>query len=254
MLVPDLVLTMIAAPGRPAVFGRIRARHDLELVDRVHRRPRDLRRQLLDVGREAVVGDAVEQEVVLQAAVAMHVDATGATRRRAARLLGIAVALHTGNERQQVVPVADGERQFLDLRAPDHRPDHGVLGVDERRDPFNGHRFRHCANGQREIEARARPGLEGDGLRKSLESFGFDLDEIFARHQIDDEVRPIGGRRRGDDAVGCQAGHFDLRSTDREIRRIADDAGQRRTIDLRGRRGGIRQQHDGERDRITNPT
>ena len=102
---------------RPAVFGRVRAGDDLELLNRVHRRPRHLRRQLLDVLRDAVVVHAVEQEVVLQRARAVHVDAAGAAERRAAALLGVAIALHAGHEREQVVPVADRQRQVRHLRS-----------------------------------------------------------------------------------------------------------------------------------------
>ena len=115
---------------RPAVFGGVRARHHLELVDRVNRRPRDLRGQFLDVGREAVVGDAVEQEVVLQAAIAVHADAAGAARRSAARLLGVAIALHAGHQREQVVPIANRERQlrhFIAGRRPCRRTALSVL-------------------------------------------------------------------------------------------------------------------------------
>ena len=91
---------------RAPVLGRIRARDDLEFLNRIHRRPRHLGRQLLDVLRDAVVVHAVEQEVVLQRPRAVDVDAAGAAERRAATLLGVPVTLHARHERQQVVPVA----------------------------------------------------------------------------------------------------------------------------------------------------
>ena len=61
---------------------------------------------------DAVVVHAVEQEVVLQGARAVDVHAARAPEGGAAALLGEAVALHAGDEREQVVPVADREGQL----------------------------------------------------------------------------------------------------------------------------------------------
>src|SRR4029450_12717139 len=94
---------------RAAVFGRERAGDDLELLYRVDRRPRHLGREFLDVLGDAVVVHAVEQEVVLQRTRSVDVDAAGAAERRAAALLGVAVAFDTGHEREQGGPV--GKRQ-----------------------------------------------------------------------------------------------------------------------------------------------
>src|SRR4029453_16487556 len=118
---------------RSAVLRRVRAGDDLELLDRIHGWTRDLRRQLLDVFRDAVVVHAVEQEVVLQRPGAVDVDAAGAAERRAAALLRVAGALHTGHQREQVVPVADGERQVRHLHLRNDRAERRVVGVQQLR-------------------------------------------------------------------------------------------------------------------------
>ena len=159
--------------GRPAVLGGVGAGHDLELVDRVHRRPRNLRRQLLHVGREAVVGHAVEQEVVLQAAIAVHADAAGAARRRAAGLLGVAVALDAGHQREQVVPVADRQRQLVHFVAVDDRAEHrGFSVLSSGVTPFDRDRLADRSDRQRHVEARTRADLEATRSARSAGTRG----------------------------------------------------------------------------------
>ncbi len=173
---------------RPAVFGGVGTGDDLELVDRVHRRTRQLRGELLHVGREAVVGHAVEQEVVLQAAIAVHADAAGAARRSAAGLFRIAVALHARHHRQQVVPVADRQRQLVHFIRVDHGAQHRGFGAEERRDALDLHRLADRPDRERHVEARAGAQLEADGLLESLEPGGLDLHQVFARREVQNEV------------------------------------------------------------------
>ena len=77
---PLLVTTLICAPGRSAEFSGLRIRQNFELgnlVD-VHRR------ELAAVGARVDVGDAVDHQVVLVVAVAIHrsADAAGGYNAR----------------------------------------------------------------------------------------------------------------------------------------------------------------------------
>ena len=184
--------------GRPAVFGGVGARDDLELVDRVHRRPRQLRGQLLHVGREAVVGDAVEQEVVLQAAIAVHADAAGAACRGAAGLLGVAIALHAGHHRQQVVPVADRQRQLVHFVAVDHGAEHRGLGAEQRRDALDRHRLADRSRPPATCRgASARRARGSRSVRSAGSPVGFGLHQVLAGRQVHHEVDPLVVRRHG---------------------------------------------------------
>ena len=224
--------------GRPAVFSGIRAGHHLELVDRVHRGARELGGQLLHVGREAVVGDAVEQEVVLQAPVAVHADAASTACRGAPGLFGVAVTLDAGHERQQVVPIANRQREPRHLVAIDDRAEYGALGAQQWRDPRHRHRFADRAHRQRHVEARPRAQFELHRLFMPLEARRFDLHQILARRQVHDEIAAGAARDGGGHGVGGQAGDLHLSLRNHGIRRILDDARHGRAVHLR--RGGCR--------------
>jgi hypothetical protein len=62
----------------------------------------------------------------------VDVDAAGAAGGGAAGLLGVAVALDAGGEAEQVVPVAQRQRQLGDFGLADHRAQRRLLGVDQR--------------------------------------------------------------------------------------------------------------------------
>jgi len=174
----------------------------------------------------------------LQAPVAVHVDAAGPARRRAARLFRVAIALHARNHREQVVPVADRQRQLGHFLAVHHRAERGRVRGDERCDALDLDRLANRPDGQRQVEARTGADHELDGLLEALEAGGLRLHQVLARHEVHGEVRAVVGRRdrRGD--AGLDVGDGDLRLRDHGIGRIADDAAQRRAIDLReGGRG-----------------
>ena len=173
---------------RASVLRRVRAGHDLEFLNRVDRGPRDLRRQLLHVLGDAVVVDAVEEEVVLERPGAVHVDAAGTAERRAAALLGVAVALHARHQRQQIVPVPDRERQVRDLHLRNHRAERRVVGVQQRCRLGDGDGFGEVADRQLDVEASALPDLERDDLRALLEAGQLDVDPVSAGDQVVDLI------------------------------------------------------------------
>ena len=108
-------------------------RQDLELLDRIRRRPQH------EAGVErVVVGRAVHQEVVGLVAHAVDVEAAGrvaeTARRRIARLTAETARRrhHAGNQRAELREVAAVERQVDDLLLVDDDAVRGVAGFDER--------------------------------------------------------------------------------------------------------------------------
>ncbi len=234
---------------RAPVFRRVRARDDLELLDCVHRRARDLRRQLLHVLGDAVVVDAVEQEVVLQRTGAVDVDAAGAAERRAAALLGVAVALHARHEREQVVPVPDGERQVGHLRVRDDGAERAVVGVQQRGGLLHGDDFVQRAHLEHRVDSRAGADFERHDLGALFEARqrGFDL--IAARDQVHEEERPGRGRRLLGGDAGREVGQRDGRAWQHGAALVGDGAGECGAIDLRGRHSGQAEgQKSGQKD------
>ena len=231
---------------RASVLGRVRAGHHLEFLDRVDRRPRDLGRQLLHVLGDGVVVDAVEEEVVLERSRAVHVDAAGAPERRAAALLGVAVALHARHQRQQVVPVPDRERQVGDLHLRDHRAQRRVVSVQQRRGLGNRDRFRELSHRQLDVEARALPDLERYDLCALLEAGQLDVDPVSAGDEVVDLVAAglSGDLPRLD--VGGKVGHDHRRAWHGGASRVPHDAAQCGAIDLRPRRSGVEQEQSAE--------
>ena len=229
-----------------SVFRRVRARHDLELLDRVDRRPRHLRRQLLHVLRDAVVVDAVEQKVVLEGARAVDVDAAGAAERRAAALLRVAIALHAGHQRQQVVPVADREGQVRYLRLRDDRAERRVVGIQELRALDDGDRLGEIADRQLHVEPRALADFERDDLRALLETAQLDLELIASRNEVDDLISARLARLLARCLVRAEIGDDDGGARQHAAIGIFHDTAQRRAIDLR-RGGGEHQQEHGQR-------
>ena len=224
---------------RLAELRRVRARDDLELADRIHRRPRHLRRQFLDVFGNRVVVEAVEQEIVLQRTDAVHVDAARAARRRAARLFRVAIALHAGGEAEQVVPVTQRQRQVGDLRLADDGAERRLLRVDERRRRFHADALLERADGEREVEARA--------LARLAESLQLDVDDVLAGDERRDDVTAlcIGDCLRGDVGADVHGRHRGARY--HRVGLILDSPGDRGAFHLcRSIRRRRQQQHAGD--------
>ena len=146
-----------------SVFRRIRVGNDLELLDRVHRLVHYLRAQLLDVFRDGVIVHAIEDEIVLERADAMNVDAAGAARRRAAALLRVAVARHTRHRLQQVVPIAQAQGQVEHHAVLYDRAGRGLL------------RFERCGCGRHFHHLGYFADLEVKVIATSLADFQHDV-------------------------------------------------------------------------------
>ena len=201
------------ARGAPVLRG-VGARHDLELLDRVDRRARDLRRQLLDVLRDRVVVDAVEQEVVLERAVAVHVHAAGAARGGAAALFREAVALHSGHQHHQVVPVADRERQPRHRGLVDHGADDRLRRVEQARGLPHRDGLAHAADLEREVDACALAHLEDHGARLRAEARGLGQHRVRAGDQVGREVDAVGRRHHARGHVRAGVGDGERGSGD----------------------------------------
>ena len=121
----------------------------------------------------------------------MDVDAAGASGRGAARLFGVAVALHAGREAEQIVPVAQRQRQLRDFRLADDRAERRLFGVHQRRHRFDADALLEAADREGEIHARALTRIQRDALARLAESLQFHLDDVFAGNQRADDIRAL---------------------------------------------------------------
>ena len=138
---------------------------------------------------------------------------------------------------QQVVPVADGQRQVGDLVAADDGAERGGLGVEQRR----------CAStvtvsatppAASAKSTRPRwPVVEHDLLRGGWKPGAGGFDQVLAGREVDDEPDTVLGRvtavRR---TPGGVAGDGDRGAGHDGVAGIADHAGERGAIDLGERR------------------
>ena len=176
----------------------------------------------------------------------MDVDAAGAAEGGAAALLGVAIALDAGHEREQIVPVANRERQVRHLDLRDHRAERRVVRVQQLRRFGDGHRLAQRADGELHIEPRALADFERHHLRNFLEPGELHVDAVASRNQVHDLIR-AGGRRHllrrhvrreiGDDHGG--AGHDAAAG-------VLHDSAQRGAIHLCERSRRMQQKHGGE--------
>ena len=173
----------------------------------------------------------------------MDADAAGPAGRRAASLLGVAIALDAGHHRHQVVPVAVRQRQLLHLVVVDHGAEHRGFGAEQRRDAGDRDRFADRPDRQRDVEARARSNLHRYGLLEALESGGLRLHQVLTRQHVQHQIDAVVVGLHFRDNAGGQAGDGHLRFRDDGVGRILDDAGQRGAVDLRRSRRDVQQKH-----------
>ena len=126
--------------------------------------------------------------------MAVHADAAGSARRRAAGFFGVPIALHARHEEQHVVPVPESQRQRRDFLLADHRAEYRRLRVEQRRDAFDEHALADAADRKDHIELGALADLEPDRLCDRLKTGSGNLDEPFARAQPGDLVGAGVGR------------------------------------------------------------
>jgi hypothetical protein len=110
----------------------------------------------------------------------VDVDAAGPAEGRATALLGVAIALDAWHQREQVVPVADRERQVRDLRVRHDGAEGAVVRVEQRARLLDGDDFVEGADLQGGVDARALADFERDDLRALLEARQRRLDLIAA--------------------------------------------------------------------------
>ena len=163
----------------------------------------------------------------------MDADAAGAAGVGRAGLLGVAITLDAGNGEQQVVPVADSQRQVGDLAARHDGVERRCLRVEQRRRGLHGHGFGDAAGRQRQVDAAALAGGQHDQLRGGLEARRGGFDQILAGGEIDDEPGAVLGRDGGPAHPGGVAGHGDGSAGHDGVAGVADHAGERGAIDLR---------------------
>src|SRR5437588_2985858 len=147
-------------PGTTAVLRGVRVGGNLEFLNCIYGRPNDLRCKLLNVFGKRVVVNAVEHEVVLQGTQAMYIHSAGAPGGGAASLLGVAISLNTGNQAQQIVPVACAKRHAADELIFHHCARHSILRGEQWDSAFHRYGFARGADLQRNVEPRTLADIE----------------------------------------------------------------------------------------------
>ena len=221
-----------------AVLRRQRARLDLELLERVGKRQREIQVVVRIVVRRAVeqIRDAVrlaagdrEREPALRAAEA-------AARR---------VQLRLRDDRRQVLHEVGGissvQRQLEDPLVVHHLADAHVARFDQRRFGLDEHRLFDRAERQLHVDHRIVVHPQHDaGPRVRLEPLKIHFQLVRTDRQARNRVRPgrVGERVAFEAGVGLRGDHIGARKN--AAARVADDAGDlRRGAGLReGDRAG----------------
>ncbi len=205
---------------------------DLELLDRIRRRPQH------EAGVERVViGRAVHQEVVGLVAHAVDVEAAGrvaeSARRRIARLTAETARRrhHAGNQCAELREIAAVERQIDDLLFVDDNAVGRVAGLDERDFGVDGDRFGELAD--LELERRARRFGHGDADTIALrcpESLQRRFHGVAAGGKLWNRVETVGAADRAAHGAGRGVGRLNRHAGQHAARRVGDDA-----VNLSGR-------------------
>ncbi len=144
--------------GAAPVLGRIRVRLNLEFLQRFDRRLHELDVLAAKRIRVGDVVDAVEQEDVVEGAVAVDVqhplEVDAGQPRRAGQ--------HAGRQQGELVVVAAIQRQLDDLLLVDHQAARGGVGVEERRGADHFDRLAERAGLERDVDPRDLRDLQGD--------------------------------------------------------------------------------------------
>ncbi len=238
-------------------FHRVRARRRDRVVDHPHRltelrrvaggddldfADHDLRHRHLAEAGAVLLGVVVAVDLVVHAK-------QGAVRRqpRHAELLGLEAG-HAGLQQREVVRVARGERQRLDLALVDRTPLIDAAGIDDRRVGDHRDGFGDRADAEPEVDDSRLAGGEHDAsLLELLESGELSGDTVGAereqRRAVDaGVVREDAARRAG----------VEIRHGDRHARQHRAGVVRNRAFDGAvdrlglGERGGRAQQRDDE--------
>ena len=196
-----------------AELGRVSVRLNLEFLQRLDRRLHELHVLAAERVRVGDVIDAVEQEDIVERAVAVHVEHALEVHARQPR----GAREHAGREQRQLVVVAAIERQLDDLLLIDDRSARRRDGVEQRRGADDLDRFGELTRLQRDVDPRH--------LR--------DLQSYPRPHRLLESRHLHGHRVVTGTKAGNHVGALAIRGGS------GDDAG----LHVRHRHGGVR--HDG---------
>ena len=221
-------------PGAiPADLRLVAARHDLELANRVDRRPYRRGVQL----RVHVV-HAVEQE-----AVGVLAPAGGREREVASHRAGRSLGgrRRARGQQRQLQEVAAVKRQVHDLRVLHDGAYSRRVALERNRRRHDQHLLRRRADLQRDVHPKVLTDEQLELLDVCLEPVAAHLEPIRTRRQRADDVLAVVGRLDGTDEVGVAMRHSGLRPAGQRPGGVADDAAD-------GGAGGLRPEGGGTQD------
>lgn len=188
LLVPDLIVALTTAPELRPVLGRIGVCLNLEFLQRLDRRLHELDVLTSEGVRGPDVVHAVQQEDVVERAVAVHVqDALEVDARQAGR-----ARQHAGREQGELIVVASVQGQLDDLLLVDDQPARRRLCVEQRSCPDDFDGFCELAGAHREVDARDLRDLQRDPCADDFrEPCGFGGDGVITWPEAGDDVEPL---------------------------------------------------------------
>jgi hypothetical protein len=223
------------AAAEPPVLGRVAARRDPELADRVDRRARDRL-----VAAPVDVRDPVDQVVDVVGARAVDVVRVRARRRRH----------DPRREEGEVEVVTAVEREVENLAAPDRRAEHGRLGLDRRRLVGHDHRLGDRPRLEHGVDANLLLDLDRHAVTdEGLEPRHLGRHAVAPRRELWHDVAPLRRRAGLDGDVRLEVRRDDAGAGDDGARRVGDGADDLRLVSLCGERRRRQKQRDREASR-----
>ena len=223
-----------------AELGGVGVRLNLELLQRLDRRLHQLHVLAAERVRVGDVVDAVEQEHVVERAIAVHVQHALEVDARQPGSTG----KHTGRQQRQLVVVPAVERQFDDLLLIDDRASRRGQRVEQRRraDDLDG--LGEPAGLQRDIDARHLCDLQRQArAHRLLEPLALHRHRVVAGSKAGNDVGPGVGRCRSHGDAGLHVRHDHDGVRDHCAGRVGDGARDSRRFLLRERRSRKGAQH-----------
>ena len=216
---------------------RQRARLDLELLQRVRKRRRQIQVVERIIVRAAVhdVGDAV-------GLAACHRD-----RDRWEILVGVEVAGGSGGretgEKDQLGGLPAVQRHLEDALIVDHLSDAGAVRLDEARVRDDGHLFADGADAQRDVDLGVRAHLQHDAVADvGVEPLQDDFQLVRPHRQVRQHVRAVAAGEHGSNQSGVRLGDGHLGARNRAAAGVAHDSGNLRPGDGLSPSGSARKQ------------
>jgi hypothetical protein len=218
--------------GASSEFSRVGVGLNLELLQGLDRRLHELHVLAAKRVRVGDVVHAVEQEHVVERAVAVDVEDALEVDAREPRRAG----KDSRREERELVVVAAVERQIDDFLLIDHRAARRRLRVEQGRAGGDLDDLRELAWLQRQVDARHLRHLERDaGAEDPREPAGLDGHRVLTRSKAGDGIRAFVAGFRADCDVGPDVGDRDDGPGDQRAGRVPHLAGDRRGFLLRER-------------------